>query len=113
MSWRKFGSLLALMAGVTRHAPKDRFAFPGLVVWEELRVDHLRHLEHPPGRLLQRLFFAREIAPGMTAIAVGAERLDDEVHLFLELLGIQTGKDLNGRAINDLRLRWLGRNGRK
>ena len=105
--------MLALMAGVTRHAPKDRFAFPGLVVWEELRVDHLRHLEHPPGRLLQRLFFARDIASGMTGIAVGAERLDDEAHFFLELLRIKAGKDLNARAVNDLRLRWLRRSGRK
>src|SRR5688500_11186991 len=107
MSWRKIGSLLALIAGVRRHAPTDRFAFPGLVVGEELRVDHLRHFEHAAGRLLQRLFVAREIAPDMTGIAVGAERLDDEVHLFLELLGKKTGEDLNGRAVNELRLRWL------
>ena len=99
--------MLALMAGVTSDPAQHRFTFLRLVIREELLVDHPGHLEHSPGRQLQRLLLAREIAPDVAGIAVHAQRLGDVVHFFLELLGIEPGQHLDGWAFDDLWLRWL------
>jgi hypothetical protein len=72
------------------------------MIGEELLVETLGHLEHLPGGELL-VFFAGEVAANVTGIAARTERLGDEVHFFLELLGIKARQDFHVGALDDLR----------